>query len=207
MLIARNDTIILEITSTNGELIYFSLQFYLFSSSFSIPFLQILEKTLRILSNDYQPDRGSSMTILPFHRTGEEKKREEHECFLKRQRRENRAGSWRLGDVKERERRADQKEGRCRYIGRRCAYIPFIPGESENVVIETPDRGQSPNGRSRKANPPSIHRSPSAQSRLRSRLIPFPNKLRTALPSKVIEPFPPFSHPPRTEIFLALSPV
>lgn len=135
-----------------------------------------------------QPDRGSSMTILPFHRTGEEKKREEHECFLKRQRRENRAGSWRLGDVKERERRADQKEGRCRYIGRRCAYIPFIPGESENVVIETPDRGQSPNGRSRKANPPSIHRSPSAQSRLRSRLIPFPNKLRTALPSKVIEP-------------------
>lgn len=43
------------------------------------------------------------MTILPFHRTGEEKKREEHECFLKRQRRENRAGSWRLGDVKERE--------------------------------------------------------------------------------------------------------
>ena len=85
-------------------------------------------------------------------------------------------------------RRADQKEGRCRYIGRRCAYIPFIPGESENVVIETPDRGQSPNGRSRKANPPSIHRSPSAQSRLRSRLIPFPNKLRTALPSKVIEP-------------------
>lgn len=31
----------------------------------------------------------------------------------------------------------------------------------EDVVIETPDRGQSPNGRSREANPPTIHRSQS----------------------------------------------
>ena len=50
----------------------------------------------------------------------------------------------------------------------------FYTRKSKNVVIETPDRGQYPNGRSRKANLPSHSSITPAQSQLRSRPVPFP---------------------------------
>lgn len=204
--------------------------FFLSILRFSFP--PNFEKKTSLINNcEETTSIGNRCRIFPFH-TKEEKRGKKNEKFrdacrlnpqplateARKSTNENRAGisfaPVRGSAVYKRlEEGGGRKEGRRRYIGRR-AYVPFIPGESKNVVIETPDRGQSPNARSRKANPPSIHRSPPAQSRLRSRLIPFPNKLRAALPSEVIEPpslsstylLPLFSRPPRTEV-LALSSV
>nr|KAF7438491.1 hypothetical protein H0235_000882 [Vespula pensylvanica] len=54
------------------------------------------------------------------------------------------------------------------------------PRKSRDVVIESPDRGQSPNGRSPKAKPASIHRSQSLCLHLEAQSIPIPfvNNLR-----------------------------
>lgn len=104
--------------------------------------------------------RACDIYAPSFHREGVKiggrKSRDEPECYEGSRERRGQGERRASGEEREQERSAVWRDS-----WGESTNPPSRGAGLEDVVIETPDRGQSPNGRSREANPPTIHRSPS----------------------------------------------